>query len=59
MKLTRINAVAQVNRMVELVDNIVATALKSSVNGETLKTNSPLGVSMIMSKYEHCQSRIA
>ena len=50
MKMTRINAVAQVKQMVKLVDDIAVTALKSSVIGETLTTKAPLGVSMKMAK---------
>ena len=50
MKLTRINAVSQVKKMVSLVDDIAATALRSSVIGETLTTRAPLGVSMKMAK---------
>ena len=50
MKVTRINAVAQVKVMVDLVDEIAATALKSMVAGETLSTKASLGVSMKMSK---------
>ena len=50
MKITRIDAVAQVKKMVDLVDNIAGTALKSMVIGETLDTKAPLGVSMKLSK---------
>ena len=50
MKITRIEAVLQVKKMVNLVDSIASTALKSMVSGETLKTKAPLGVSMILSK---------
>ena len=50
MKVTRLNAVAQVKTMVDLVDDIAANALKTMVSGEFLETKSPLGVSMIMSK---------
>ena len=50
MKITRIDAVAQVKKMVNLVDNIASTALKSMVVGETLDTKAPLGVSMKLSK---------
>ena len=50
MKITRINAVAQVKSMVGLVDEIAANALKSMVAGEELNTKAPLGVSMKMAK---------
>ena len=50
LKVTRIEAVSQVKTMVGLVDDIAATALKSMVAGEILKTSSPLGVSMTMAK---------
>ena len=50
MKVTRINAVAQIKSMVDLVDSIAATALKSMVAGEVLDTKAPLGVSMKMAK---------
>lgn len=50
MKITRINAVAQVKSMVDLVDEIAANALKSMVAGEELNTKAPLGVSMKMVK---------
>ena len=50
MKITRINAVAQVKSMVDLVDEIAANALKSMVAGEELNTKAPLGVSMKMAK---------
>ena len=50
MKITRLNAVAQVKSMVSLVDEMAANALKSMVAGEELNTKSPLGVSMKMAK---------
>ena len=50
MKITRIDAVAQVKSMVDLVDDIAGTALQSMVVGETLDTKAPLGVSMKLSK---------
>ena len=52
MKVTRINAVAQIKSMVDLVDSIAATALNSMVAGEVLDTKAPLGVSMKMAKYD-------
>ena len=50
MKVTRLNAVAQVKLMVDLVDDIASNALKTMVSGEVLNTKSPLGVSMMMAK---------
>ena len=50
MKVTRLNAVAQVKLMVDLVDDIASNALKTMVSGEILETKSPLGVSMIIAK---------
>ena len=50
MKVTRINAVAQVKLMVDLVDDIAANALKTMVVGEVLKTKAPLGVAMMLAK---------
>jgi len=50
MKVTRIEAVAQVKSMVNLVDDIATTALQSMVVGETLNTKAPLGVSMKLAK---------
>ena len=50
MKITRINAVAQVKSMVDLVDELAANALRTMVAGEELNTRSPLGVSMKMVK---------
>ena len=37
--------------MTNLVDNIAETAIKSMVAGEELRTKSPLGVQMLMTKY--------
>jgi hypothetical protein len=50
MRLTRIRALEQVKKMIQLVDDIAETAIMSSVLGEELRTKSPLGVQMIMSK---------
>lgn len=50
MRLTRLNAVAQVKSMVNLVDEIAVTTLKSLVVGETIDTAAPLGCKMKMSK---------
>ena len=51
LKLTRVRAIEQCKKMTTLVDNIAETAIKSMVVGEELKTKSPLGVQMIMTKY--------
>ena len=50
MKITRLNAVAQVKSMVDLVDDIAKNALKTQVAGETIDTKAPLGVAIKMSK---------
>ena len=50
MKLTRIRAVEQVKKMVALVDDIAETTIKNSVLGEEMRTKSPLGMQMIMTK---------
>ena len=50
MKVTRLNAVAQVKLMVDLVDDIASNALTTMVSGEVLNTKAPLGVSMMMAK---------
>ena len=50
MRLTRIQAVEQVKKMTTLVDEIGETTIKNMVVGEELKTNSPLGMQMIMAK---------
>ena len=51
LKMTRINAINQCKKMTDLVDNIAETAIKSMVAGEELRTKSPLGVQMLMTKY--------
>ena len=38
--------------MVDLVSDIAQTAIVNSVEGEEMRTKTPLGVQMIMSKYE-------
>lgn len=50
MKLTRISAVSQVKQMVDLVDDIAETAIINSVEGEEIRTKTPLGMEMIMTK---------
>lgn len=50
MRLTRMQAVEQVKKMVSLVDDIAETAIANSVEGEELRTKTPMGVQMIMSK---------
>ena len=50
MRLTRIRAVEQVKKMTSLVDEVAETTIKNSVVGEELRTKSPLGMQMIMSK---------
>ena len=50
MKLTRIRAVEQVKKMVSLIDDIAETTIKNSVLGEEMRTKSPLGMQMIMTK---------
>lgn len=49
-KLTKINAVQQVQQMVDLIDDIAETTIVNSVEGEEMRTSAPLGVNMIMSK---------
>ena len=50
LKLTRIRAIEQVKKMTSLVDEVAETTIKNSVVGEELRTKSPLGMQMIMSK---------
>ena len=50
LKLTKIRAIQQVKKMTALIDDIGETAIKNMVVGEELKTKSPLGCQMIMSK---------
>ena len=50
MKLTRIRAVEQVKKMVSLIDDVAETTIKNSVLGEEMRTKSPLGMQMIMTK---------
>ena len=50
LKLTRQNAITQSKKMTNLVDSIAETAIKSMVAGEELRTKSPLGVQMLMTK---------
>ena len=56
MKLTRIKAVEQVKKMTSLVDEIAETTIKNSVLGEELRTRSPLGVQMTMTKLSGSQT---
>lgn len=51
MKTTRAQAVEQVKKMIQLVDDIAATTIKNSVIGEELRTSSNLGAKLIMAKY--------
>ena len=50
MRLTRLNAVSQVKKMVKLVDDIAETTIINSVEGEEMRTRAPLGMAMIMAK---------
>lgn len=50
MKLTRQRAVKQVKKMVKLVDEIGETAVQSMVSGEQMRTKTPLGAQMLMTK---------
>ena len=52
LKLTQVNAINQCKKMTNLVDSIAETAIKSMVAGEELRTKSPLGVQMLMTKYD-------
>ena len=54
MRLTRQNAVSQVKKMMNLVDDLAATTIRNSVIGEELRTSSGLGCKMIMAKYVQC-----
>ncbi len=56
MKLTRIRAVEQVKKMTSLVDEIAETTIKNSVLGEEIRTKSPLGVQMLMTKLSGSQT---
>ena len=51
MKITRNEAIQQVKKMVQLVDDIAATTIKNTVIGEEIRTDSKLGAKMIMAKY--------
>ena len=50
MKLTRIRAIEQVKKMTSLIDEIGETTIMNSVLGEELRTKTPLGVQMTMTK---------
>ena len=52
LKLTQVNAINQCKKMTNLVDSIAEAAIKSMVAGEELRTKSPLGVQMLMTKYD-------
>ena len=52
MKITRNEAIQQVKKMVQLVDDIAATTIKNTVIGEEIRTDSKLGAKMIMAKYD-------
>jgi hypothetical protein len=49
MKITRTNAVEQVNKIIALVEDMAATTIKNSVIGEELRTNAA-GAKMIIAK---------
>ena len=49
MKVTRQEAVKQVKKMMNLIDDMSATTIKNSVNGEEYKTKTK-GVQMFMTK---------
>jgi hypothetical protein len=49
-KLTRISAVKQAKEMVSLIDTIAATAIVNMVEGEEMRTKTPMGMQMIMGK---------
>lgn len=44
MKLTKINAVNQINKMINMVDDLGLTVVRNMIPGEIVKTNSPLGL---------------
>lgn len=50
LRLTKIEAVDQINDMLDIVDQVGRQVVINSVAGEELKTKAPLGVKMIMSK---------
>ena len=50
MRVIRLNSVAQVKVMVDLVDDIAKKALTSQVVGEVMDTNAPLGVAIKIAK---------
>ena len=52
MKITRSEAVKQVKKMMNLVNDITSTTIKNSVNGEEFRTQTK-GVQILMSKYEY------
>ena len=52
MKITRSEAVKQVKKMMNLVNDITSTTIKNSVNGEEFRTQTK-GVQILMTKYEY------
>jgi hypothetical protein len=50
VQVIELQAVQQVKTMLNLVDQIVITAIKNQVSGEILQTKAPLGVSIVMAK---------
>ena len=52
MKWNILSAKSQVKEMVDLVDSIAETAVVSQVEGEEMRTKAPMGMSMIMTKYD-------
>ena len=49
MKITRSEAVKQVKKMMNLVNDITSTTIKNSVNGEEFRTKTK-GVQILMTK---------
>ncbi len=50
MRVTRMNSVAQVKVMVDLVDDMAKKAITSQVVGEVMDTKAPLGVAIKLAK---------
>ena len=51
LKITRQSAVDQINEMSALVDDIGRTVVASQIEGESVTTNSPKGVRIIMTRF--------
>ncbi len=50
LKNTKIEAVSQINDMIDIIDEVAKQVVLSEVAGESLETKSPVGVKILMAR---------